>query len=93
MNKGTRSAKGVIVDFDLMRIKEQIANAPRSVEVTTRETFIDQKFKRRLKRTITDVKASVSQSPTIVDPLPPTHVVETPVVEPETPVAKKPGKL
>jgi len=53
-----------------MRIKEQIAAAPRSVQVEARENFIDQKFKRRLKRTVAAVTASVAQSPNLVDPLP-----------------------
>ena len=45
-----RSAKGESVDFDLLRIKEQIANTPKPVDVKTREDYVDRKFQRRMKR-------------------------------------------
>ena len=48
--RAVRSAKGEIVDFDLLRIKAQIASAPKTTNVQAREDFIDSKFKRRLKR-------------------------------------------
>lgn len=46
-----RSAKGEIVDFDVLKIKEQMANAPPSVDVRARQDFIDRRLKRRLKTT------------------------------------------
>ncbi len=45
-----RSARGEKVDFDKLKIKQQLASAPKTTEVRARENFIDQKFKRRLKR-------------------------------------------
>jgi hypothetical protein len=48
--KGVRSARGELVNFDLLKIKQQIASAPKTTDVKARENFIDQKFKRRLKR-------------------------------------------
>lgn len=48
--RAVRSAKGELVDFDLLRIKAQIASAPKTTNVQAREDFIDAKFKRRLKR-------------------------------------------
>ncbi len=48
--KGVRSARGAIVDFDLLKIKEQIASAPKPVTVEARENFIDNKFKRKMKK-------------------------------------------
>jgi hypothetical protein len=51
----TRSAKGEMVDFDLLKIKNQIALAPKAVNVQTREDFIDRKFKRRLKKMTDEV--------------------------------------
>lgn len=45
-----RSAKGVIVDFNLMEVKEQIASTPKSTDVTAREDFIEQRLKRRARR-------------------------------------------
>jgi hypothetical protein len=44
-----RSARGAMVDFDLLKIKQQIASAPKTVIVEARENFIDNKFKRQLK--------------------------------------------
>lgn len=65
-----RSARGEIVDFDLLKIKEQIANAPKPTNVRAREDFIDQKFKRRLKKTTEAVAASISQVPGTLDTSP-----------------------
>lgn len=48
--KGVLSAKGERVDFDLLKIKQQIASAPKATTVKAREDFVDRKFKRRLKR-------------------------------------------
>jgi hypothetical protein len=50
MAKGVRSARGEVVDFDLLKIKQQMAAAPKTTNVKAREDFIDQKFKRRLKK-------------------------------------------
>lgn len=50
MSKAVKSARGATVDFDLLRIKQQIASAPKTTTVQAREDFIDQKFKRRLKK-------------------------------------------
>lgn len=45
----TRSAKGQIVDFDLLMIKQQMQKAsPPTVAVKARENFIDKKFRRRV---------------------------------------------
>lgn len=65
--KGVLSARGERVDFDLLKIKQQIASAPKATTVKAREDFIDQKFKRRLKRQIREVSAQaveVSTEPT-----------------------------
>ena len=50
MPKRVRSAKGEIVDFDLMKIKEQIEAAPEPTSVQARQDFIDQKMRRRVKK-------------------------------------------
>lgn len=72
MSKGVKSARGVVVDFDLLKIKQQIASAPKPTQVQAREDFIDQKFKRRLKRMNTEAAAAAasSQSASGDDPLP-----------------------
>lgn len=50
MSNTVRSARGVLVDFDLIRIKQQIESTPKPTNVQARENFVDQKFKRRLKK-------------------------------------------
>lgn len=50
MGKKIRSARGVLVDFDLIKIKQQIASAPKPVDVSVREEFVDRKIRRRIKR-------------------------------------------
>lgn len=50
MAKKVRSARGVIVDFDLLKIKQQIADAPAAVDVAARETFVEKRLRRRGKR-------------------------------------------
>ena len=52
MSKKVTSAKGQAVDFDLMRIKQQMAVAPRSTQVVARENFIDQRLKRRVRKAV-----------------------------------------
>ena len=42
-----RTARGIEVDFDILKIKAQLANAPKPVEVQERENYIAQKGKRR----------------------------------------------
>lgn len=72
MSRGVKSARGVLVDFDLLKIKQQMASAPKTTDVQAREDFIDQKFKRRLKRMTLDVKqaAAGTQEAADLDPLP-----------------------
>ena len=41
--KKVQSAKGEIVDFDLLLIKSQLASAPQNLEVARRQEFIDNK--------------------------------------------------
>ena len=43
MPRIVRSARGEIVDFDLIMIKNQLAQAPQNVEVARRQQFIDNK--------------------------------------------------
>ncbi len=50
MGKKVRSAKGEMVDFDLLKIKEQIASAPAPQDVKLRQDFIEKRIRRRLKK-------------------------------------------
>lgn len=49
MGKKVRSARGIEVDFDLLKIKQQIAEAP-NVNVTPRTEFVEKRLRRRTKR-------------------------------------------
>lgn len=42
-----RSARGETVDFDVMKIKQQLSDAPKAVEVKKREEMITAKRRRR----------------------------------------------
>lgn len=75
IGKGARSARGEIVDFDLLRIKENLATAPKGSTVKAREDFIDNKFKRRLRR-LTEATAG---APAVSSPAAPPVVIEPPV--------------
>ena len=50
MGKKVRSAKGELVDFDLLKIKEQMASAPPPTDVRARQDFIERRLRRRLKK-------------------------------------------
>lgn len=50
MGKKVRSARGDMVDFDLIKIKEQIAARPTTQDVRARQDFIERKLHRRLKK-------------------------------------------
>ena len=52
MPRQSRSARGEIVNFDLLQIKDQMAAAPKPVEVKAREDFIEKKLRRRVKRIV-----------------------------------------
>ena len=53
MVKKTKSARGELVDFDLLKIKEQMASSPPPVDVRARQDFIDKRLRRRLKKVVT----------------------------------------
>jgi len=50
MAKLVRSAKGQMVDFELLKMKEALSTNPTTVEVKSRERFIENKMKRKLKK-------------------------------------------
>lgn len=51
MSKQARSARGEVIDFDLLAIKQQLASSPTPVSVNQRRKFIDEKagFKQKIK--------------------------------------------
>ena len=72
MSKKARSARGDVVDFDLLAIKEQLATTPVPVSVNQRRKFIDEKdgIKTRvaLPSALSLAVASVEQSARAVEP-------------------------
>lgn len=81
MAKGVRSARGEIVDFDLLRIKENLGQAPKASTVKAREDFIDQKFKRRLRRMSETVAQAAAPQAGTAQPQPAVAAVEPAVEE------------
>ena len=77
-----RSMRGEEVDFDLMEIKKQMADQPKSMEVKAREDFIEQRLRRRAKRRI---QQTVEQANVEVD----AKVEDAP--EQEKPIVEKKG--
>lgn len=45
-----RTARGEMVDFDELRVKQSLAATPANIQVKAREEFVDQRLKRRSKR-------------------------------------------
>lgn len=85
MAKQVRSARGELVDFDLLRIKENLGSAPKASTVKAREDFIDNKFKRRLRRMAEAAQTNTIQTPT---PASTEEMVEEPVVAPKKKIVK-----
>jgi len=81
MPKVVRSARGEKVNFDLLKIKQQISAAPKTTDVAARENFIDGKFKRRLKRAQRQVSEQIAATK-VDQTLPQADLVE-PVEDPE----------
>ena len=88
MGKNAKSARGEIVDFDLIKIKEQMASAPPSTDVKARQDFVDRRLHRRVKRAKAPAPkiAAVEVEPTVPSTEDP---VDPPVEEPQ---AKAPAK-
>lgn len=51
MGKKVRSSRGEMVDFDLLKIKEQMTASPAPTDVRARQDFIEKRMRRRLKKT------------------------------------------
>lgn len=49
MTKLVRTARGEIVDFDLIKIKQQLTDVPAPTEVAARENFVEKRLKRKLR--------------------------------------------
>lgn len=76
MPKKVRTAKGQVIDFDLLRIKQQLGDAPTPANVQARQDFIDQKMRRRVKR-VKDKLAEAKKNPKPVEVQPTLEVQST----------------
>lgn len=56
-----KSFRGDVVDFDLLKIKQQIGSTPAPITVSERNEFIDNKLQRRIRR----VKDNIEEAKTI----------------------------
>jgi hypothetical protein len=81
--KQVKSARGVKVDFDLLKIKQDLGNAKPTIDVGERKKFIDAKLSRKLKKAknaLVDLENSKKEdnpSPTEADPKPETNEKQT----------------
>lgn len=65
MSKFARSARGEIVDFDLLAIKQQLAMTPVPVSVDDRRKFIDERDGLKTKQSQTVSSEPETQEPAI----------------------------
>lgn len=64
MGKKVRSARGEMVDFDLLKIKQQIAAGQAPTTVKNRQEFIDSKIRRRVKKAPVPIAADAAAEDT-----------------------------
>jgi hypothetical protein len=69
MSKFARSARGELVDFDLLAIKQQLAMMPVPVGVDERRRFIDEKDGLKTKQS-QDASSSIEQSADVLPAVP-----------------------
>lgn len=94
MPKKVRSMRGEVLDFDLLKIKEQMAAVPVPQELKAREDFIEKRLRRRVRRAKVAV-AAVEVEPKVVENADPEAAKIEPqpeVVEKSAPVKKKTTK-
>lgn len=91
--------RGEVLDFDLLKIKEQMAAVPEPQELRAREDFIEKRLRRRVRRAKVAVveKTEVAVEPKIAESADPEAAkieqpVEKPVVEKKAPAKKKTKK-
>ena len=78
MGKKVKSAKGEVVDFDLMKIKEQMAATPILPDVQARQDFIDKRLRRRLRKVKTPAPKLASEEPLVQPEMPGTEELSEP---------------
>lgn len=84
MSNTILSAKGVKVDFDLLRLKQQIGTAPKPMVVAAREDFVDNKFKRKINRQLSKVMEQESVDKSNEESFEESTTEEMPIVDEPT---------
>lgn len=80
----TRSAKGEMVDFDLLKIRQKLSAQPVTLDVKAREDFIDKKLRRRMRKIKTAVAGPItvdSEALLAVETTEATPIIDPPKVE------------
>jgi len=92
MSKQARSARGQIVDFDLLAIKQQLAKQPVPVGVNQRRKFIDEKdgIKHRNQENYIVPPAPVAAKPAAPAALPDALAIAAEAVATSAAAAEKP---
>lgn len=96
MGKKVRSARGELVDFDLLKIKEQMASAPPPTDVRARQDFIEKRMRRRLKRVSPPAPKVKNNEDIVVEPkMPATEEldVEPTLIDEVTETQEAPGEV
>lgn len=64
-----RSARGVEVNFDEIKIKQQLVATPTPLEVKARQDFVETRLKRRAKRQAQKVADATTEAVEVVEPV------------------------
>lgn len=91
MPKIVKSIRGATVDFDLIKIKNEIQSSPTPLEVAERREYIDNKLQRRIRRAKLELQKNNLSKPEKgqVDVIPPSEEEEKPKPKSKTRVIKK----
>lgn len=63
MGRKIRSARGEMVDFDLLKIKAEMSNAPKPLEVKARIDFVESRLRRKAVRTGVQKASEINVEP------------------------------
>lgn len=89
-----RSSRGVMVDFDQLKIKAQLSIAPTTTEVTTRATLVEERLNRRAARRLQQLAKTAAKNiqndddVATLDEFEPENEADV-VIDVEPPVARK----
>lgn len=96
MPKIVRSARGEVVDFDAVIIKQQIARAPMAIDVARRKAFIDAKNKKARANEKSFIEALSETAPdpsTVIIPKTTTPTHSSTEFDVDVPVTKTKGTI